>query len=75
MSKFKYSVGPWNVHNGADTYGPPVRKEIEFEEKIRAFAEIGFSAIQFHDDDVVPNMNDLSEEEIKSEARKMKALL
>ena len=29
-----------------------------FEEKVKRFAEIGFSAIQFHDDDVVPNMND-----------------
>ncbi len=22
MSKFKFSVGPWNVHTGADSYGP-----------------------------------------------------
>ena len=22
MTKFKFSVGPWNVHEGADTYGP-----------------------------------------------------
>lgn len=21
MSKFKFSVGPWNVHEGADQYG------------------------------------------------------
>lgn len=75
MSKFKFSVGPWNVHAGADSYGPATRNEIAFEEKIKRFAEIGFSAIQFHDDDVVPNMNNLSEEEIKSEARKVKALL
>ena len=46
-----------------------------FEEKIKRFAEIGFSAIQFHDDDAVPNMNNLTEEEIKAEARKVKALL
>jgi Xylose isomerase len=75
MSKFKFSVGPWNVHNGADSYGPAVRNDIEFEEKIKKFAEMGFSAIQFHDDDAVPNMNELSEEEIKAEARKVKALL
>ncbi|MFF2479854.1 TIM barrel protein [Paenibacillus sp. NPDC058071] len=75
MSQFKFSVGPWNVHNGADTYGPPVRNEIEFEEKIKKFAEMGFSAIQFHDDDAVPNMNELTEEEIKLEARNVKALL
>lgn len=75
MSKFKFSVGPWNVHAGADAYGPATRAEIPFEEKIKKFAEIGFDAIQFHDDDAVPNINNLTEEEIKAEARKVKALL
>lgn len=75
MSKFKFSVGPWNVHAGADSYGPATRNEIAFEEKIKRFAEIGFSAIQFHDDDVVPNINNLTEEEIKIEACKVKSLL
>ncbi len=75
MSRFKFSVGPWNVHSGADSYGPATRQEIPAEEKYRRFAEIGFDAVQFHDDDVVPNMNDLSEEQIKAEARKVKALL
>lgn len=74
-SKFKFSVGPWNVHSGADSYGPATRQEIPFEEKLKRFAEMGFSAIQFHDDDAVPNMNDLTEEEIKAEARKVKGLL
>ena len=45
MSKFKFSVGPWNVHTGADSYGPETRKEIPFEEKVKKFAEMGFSAI------------------------------
>ena len=75
MSRFKFSVGPWNVHNGADSYGPAVRSDIDFEEKVKTFAQMGFSAIQFHDDDAVPNINDLSEEEIKVEARKVKAIL
>ena len=75
MSRFKFSVGPWNVHTGADSYGPATRKEIPFEEKVKTFAEMGFSAIQFHDDDAVPNMNELSEEEIKAEAKKVKAIL
>lgn len=75
MSRFKFSVGPWNVHNGADSYGPATRGEISFEEKVKKFAEMGFSAIQFHDDDAVPNMNELTEEEIKAEARKVKAIL
>lgn len=75
MTKFKFSVGPWNVHSGADSYGPATRDEIAFEEKIRTFAELGFSAIQFHDDDAVPNINDYTEEEIKEKARTLKKML
>lgn len=75
MSRFKFSVGPWNVHTGADSYGPATRKDIPFEEKVKKFSEMGFSAIQFHDDDAVPNLNELTEEEIKEEARKLKKLL
>ena len=75
MSKFKFTVGPWNVHTGADSYGPETRQAVDLETKFAKFAELGFSAVQFHDDDVVPNMNQLSEEEIKAEARKVKGLL
>lgn len=75
MSMFKYSVGPWNVHEGADAYGPATRSTIPFEEKVRMFKEIGFDAVQFHDDDAVPNINNLSEAEIIAEAKKVKALL
>lgn len=75
MSRFKFSVGPWNIHEGADSYGPATRKEIPFEEKVKKFAELGFSAVQFHDDDAVPNMNKLTEEEIKEDARKVKLIL
>lgn len=28
MSQFKFSVGPWNVHPGADSYGPATRVDI-----------------------------------------------
>ena len=75
MSRFKFSVGPWNVHSGADSYGPAVRDEIPFEEKIRKFKEMGFDAIQFHDDDAVPNINNYTPEEVIEEAKKTKALL
>lgn len=75
MSKFQFSVGPWNVHTGADSYGPETRRSVDLETKFAKFAQLGFSAVQFHDDDAVPNMNNLTEEEIKAEARKVKALL
>ncbi len=75
MSRFKFSVGPWNVHAGADSYGPATRQEISLEEKIKKFAQMGFAAVQFHDDDVVPDINNYTEEEIKVEAGKVKAML
>ena len=75
MTKFKFSVGPWNVHEGADTYGPATRSTIPIEEKFKKFAELGFSAVQFHDDDAVPNINDYTEEEIKEKARELKKTL
>jgi xylose isomerase len=75
MSQFKFSAGPWNVHSGADSYGPATRAEIPFEEKVRQFAKLGFSAVQFHDDDAVPDMNALTVEEIKAKARGVKKTL
>ncbi len=75
MSKFKFSVGPWNVHEGADAFGPPVRESIPIIEKIKKFKEIGFDAVQFHDDDVVPDINELSDEAIKQNAKEMKKVL
>jgi xylose isomerase len=75
MTKFKFSAGPWNVHTGADSYGPETRKEISFEEKVKKYAELGFSAIQFHDDDAVPNINDYTPAQVIEEAKKTKAIL
>ena len=74
MSKFKFSVGPWNVHTGTDSYGPETRQPIDLETKFAKFAELGFSAVQFHDDDAVPDMNNMTEEEIKEYARGVKKL-
>ena len=75
MSKFKFSVGPWNVHTGTDSYGPETRQPIDLETKFAKLAELGFSAVQFHDDDAVPDMNNMTEEEIIEYARGVKKLL
>jgi len=74
-SQFKFSVGPWNVHEGADAFGPEIRKTIEFSKKVEKFKEIGFDAVQFHDDDAVPNINNLSENEIRQKAKEVKKIL
>ena len=31
---FRFSFGPWNIHEGADPFGPEVRKSIPFNEKL-----------------------------------------
>jgi xylose isomerase len=75
MSKFKFSAGPWNVSEGADAFGPEVRKTIPFGKKIETFKKIGLDAVQFHDDDAVPEMNDLTETQIRARARETKKIL
>src|SRR3954470_21618535 len=52
---FKFSAGPWNLHPGADPFGPPVRPERDFLQKLKTFKELGFDYVQFHDDDAVPD--------------------
>src|SRR5688572_5236907 len=52
---FKFSAGPWNLHTGADPFGPPVRPERSLIEKLRLLKEMGFEYVQFHDDDAVPD--------------------
>jgi len=75
MAKFRFSAGPWNVHEGADAFGPEVRKSIAFADKVRNFKKIGLDAVQFHDDDAVPNMNNLTDAQIRAEAREVKKIL
>jgi xylose isomerase len=75
MSQFKFSVGPWNIHEGADPFGPEVRPTIAFAEKVKRFKQIGFDAVQFHDDDAVPRLNELSDAQIRQEARQVKKIL
>ena len=75
MSRFKFTCGPWNVSEGADAFGPEVRESIAFEEKVRKFAEIGLSGVQFHDDDAVPDMNNMTEKQIIEYAKDVKSVL
>ena len=77
MEKFGYrfSFGPWNIHEGADPFGPPVRDSIPFENKLLILKRLGFDAVQFHDDDAVPDLDCLSAREIRKKAQTMRANL
>ncbi len=72
---FRFSFGPWNIHEGADPFGPQVRESLSFAKKLDYYKKLGFDGVQFHDDDVVPNMNELSPAAMIAEAGKVKDLL
>lgn len=72
---FKFTFGPWNIHEGADPFGPTVRKSIEFSKKLDYYKKLGFEGVQFHDDDAVPDMNDLTPQQIIKKAGEVKKIL
>ena len=73
--KFRFSFGPWNIHEGADPFGPPVREPFNFTEKLEAYRKLGFEGVQFHDDDAVPDINRYTPREALKIARDMKKRL
>ena len=72
---YRFSFGPWNIHEGADPFGPTVRDSIAFGKKLKMYKQLGFDGVQFHDDDAVPDMNDLSPEQIIKKAKEVKNML
>jgi xylose isomerase len=77
MEKFGYrfSFGPWNIHEGADPFGPTVRSAVPFEKKVEILKGLGYDAMQFHDDDVVPDLDRFTAAEISQQARAIRAKL
>ena len=74
-AQYRFSFGPWNLHEGADPFGPPVRPSIAFGKKLKMYKKLGFDAVQFHDDDAVPDIESKSAKKVAEEARKMKKML
>ena len=72
---YKFSFGPWNIHEGADPFGPMVRPSVAFDKKLKILKDLGFDAMQFHDDDAVPDLDAKSAREIRQQAEAMKARL
>ena len=73
--EYRFSFGPWNIHEGADPFGPPVRESIKFGKKLKMYKKLGFDGVQFHDDDAVPDMDKLSAEQIVKKAKDVLKML
>jgi xylose isomerase len=71
-TQFSFSAGVWNLNTGSDPFGPPVRPEREFVEKLRIFKSLGFDYVQFHDDDAVPM--DIPASQVEERARSVRKL-
>jgi xylose isomerase len=75
QATFRFSFGPWNIHEGADPFGPPVRDSMSFAQKLKLFKPLGFDGVQFHDDDAVPDLNDLDSAALAKKAKEVKSML
>jgi xylose isomerase len=73
--KYRFSFGPWNISEGADPFGPPVRKPVAFAKKLRVYRKLGFTGMQFHDDDAVPGLDNLSHAAVIRRAKKVRQAL
>lgn len=73
--EYRFSFGPWNIHTGADPFGPEVRTPYGWEEKLPLYKKLGFEGVQFHDDDAVPELNGKSAAEIQNKVKALKRQL
>ncbi len=73
--QYRFSFGPWNIHEGSDPFGPTVRNSITFADKLKMYQRLGFEGVQFHDDDAVPQMDTLGPEEIVAQATAVRNML
>lgn len=74
-TQYRFSFGPWNISEGADVFGPDVRTVFPHEAKFLLYRKLGFEGVQFHDDDVVPNLDTLTAAQILHKAGEVKAML
>jgi xylose isomerase len=72
---YRFSFGPWNIHEGSDPFGPAVRKSMQLNKKLDLYKKLGFDGVQFHDDDAVPDLNNLKPKQIIDQAIQLKKVL
>lgn len=72
---YRFSFGPWNIHEGADPFGPEVRQPAALDKKLPLYRPLGFEGVQFHDDDVVENIDSLTPDQVLKRAGEVRKLL
>lgn len=72
---YRFCFGPWNIHEGADPFGPTVRESVDFNTKLSWFRDLGYEAVMLHDDDAVPELESLSPAQITRQAAALKSRL
>ena len=72
---YKFSFGPWNIHEGADPFGPDVRPALSFDAKLELYHKLGYDQVQFHDDDAVPELDKLTPGQIRQHAQAIRRKL
>src|SRR5438477_1319531 len=75
QQSYKFCFGPWNISEGQDPYGPPVRPPASFDWKLAQLKKLGFDAMMFHDDDAVPDIDKKSESQIRKAAKELRRRL
>jgi xylose isomerase len=74
-TNYRFSFGPWNISEGGDPFGAETRPTFPHEEKFALYRPLGFEGVQFHDDDVVPSLDDQTADQIMAKATAVKAML
>ncbi len=74
-TEYRFSFGPWNISEGADPFGGETRAAFPHEEKFALYRPLGFEGVQFHDDDVVTNLDAQSPQQISQKSAEVKTML
>jgi xylose isomerase len=71
----RFSIGPWNISEGRDPYGPETRPAQDFVWKLGRFKKGGFDAVMFHDDDVVPDIDSKPSGQVLQETKQIRKMV
>lgn len=73
--QYRFCTGPWNFSEGQDPYGPPTRPAQTFDWKLSSLKALGFEAMMFHDDDIVPGLEEKTGAQVLKEAAELRKRL